>query len=230
MVNKGIMENYLTQQKNMVNSQVTQAQSLKRKRNNMYSNASSVASSSTGSVPSSVSSNTLSTTSNNGSYQGNVAGPQQPAYPIASPVVGPYGPGSIVSSQQYSSAPSTLKSLNTHPVTTNNAKRNTPFTRAENEKAVSSVSAATLVADQYERYQRDLEQLQKATANSRAQTIETTKKALYNQREAFKKRLIEAAQKLLQTVALIKTMETELNKNVKLKRSVPFAIGKIFGQ
>lgn len=229
MVNEQMMANYLTQQEQAVNSQATQAQSLKRKRNNGYSNASL-----TGSVQSSVSSNTLSTTSNNGSYQASVAGPQQPAYPIASPVVGPYGPGSIVSSQQYSqqysSAPSSLKSLNTHPVTTNNAKRNTPFTRAENEKAVSSVSAATLVADQYERYQRELQQLQQTTANSRTQTIETTKKALYNQREAFKKRLIEAAQKLLQTVALIKTMETELNKNVKLKRSVPFAVGKIFGQ
>ena len=209
------MANYLKQQGKTVEHQAENGK--------IYSN-------STGSVPSTAS----STISNSASSYSSVSGPQPTgtAIPVAQPIVGSYdATGSMVSyqqSQQYSSAPTT-RSLNTNKVTENNTKRNVKFTETENKQAGLSVSAATEIADLYERYQRELQQLQQVTANSRIQTIESTKKALYNQREAFKKRLIEAAQKLLQTVETIKRMETELTMNMKgVPGRVPFAIGKIF--
>jgi hypothetical protein len=165
-------------------------------------------------------SSTVSTSSGGSSY-GSIQGSQS--------VVGPYNPVQMTPYQQYSSAPTT-RSLNTNTITENNAKRNVRFTEQENSKMSSSVSAASHIADQYERYQSELQQLQQTTEQARAQTIETTKQALYNQREAFKKRLIEAAQKLLQTVAIIKRMETELEMNAKTRGRVPYAIGRIFGR
>lgn len=211
MGNNQIMANYLTQQRNAANA---------HKRNNRYS------SSLVGPDASSVSNNSLSTTSNYGSVTSHQ--PISPPVPVAQPVYS-VGNGSMVSSQQYSNAP-TSRTINSNTITENDAKRNVKFTQQENLQMASSVSAARQIADLYERYQIDLQQLQQVTQNTRIQTIETTKKALYNQREAFKKRLIETAQKLLQIVAIIKRMETELEKNAQIQGRVPFAVGKIFGQ
>lgn len=225
MVNNRIMANYLTQQEKIANSQVVQAQSQKRKRNNGYSNASSTVSNSTGS---SVSSNTLSTMSNNGSNYESVSGDQPTGtIPVAQPIGPVVGPGSMASyqqSQQYSNAP-TIQTVNSEMT----ALRNINTTGGTRQSA-ESVSIASHVAAEYERLQRELTQLQQVTSNARLQTTETTRKALSNQYETYKKRLIETAQKLLQIVAIRKRLENGLKNNINKKRPVPFPVGQIFGR